>query len=347
MTVEWERRCERLLRAYPRSYRNHRGAEMVTTLLDMAEAGRRPSRGLAVHLVLCGLRERFRPPARQPLVWAGALLAAVLLGGFGAAAGTWAGWQTAASVPSDSELRALNAALTGMPAPAAVYREASAMKTPNALVRADGTSDYSAERVRAALVADGWRITSFEERTGYVLGNFTDDIEKAERIPMKSVSYTATRGGLKLQGDGDAIVNGDVMYGTEVWPRETAAVRPLTVAGVVAGVVAGWLLAVAFAFRMRDSGRRRGWAARAMSAVALAAAIVPGYSLYRDAYQVMLYAHGSPYPYIVYSPSDVIALQPWTAVSLAALAAAVIAVAWPRREPAASVIEGIALPDRG
>jgi hypothetical protein len=89
--------------------------EMVTTLLEMAEAGRsRPGAGL--HLVLAGVRQRLRLPTRRPLAWAGALVAAVVLGAFGAAAGTWAGWQTAASVSHDGELRALNAALTGMPA---------------------------------------------------------------------------------------------------------------------------------------------------------------------------------------------------------------------------------------
>ena len=127
-----------------------------------------------MHLVLCGLRQRFRLPAGRPLAWAAALLAAVVLGAFGAAAGTWLGWQTAASVPSDRELRALNAATTGMPAPAAVYAELSAMTGPGAAVRADGTSDYSAERIRAGLISAGWQITSFHERDGAVLA----DLEK-------------------------------------------------------------------------------------------------------------------------------------------------------------------------
>ena len=53
----------RLLWAYPRAYRQRHGAEIVTTLLDLAEAGRRPGLGLRAHLVLCGLRQRFRLPA--------------------------------------------------------------------------------------------------------------------------------------------------------------------------------------------------------------------------------------------------------------------------------------------
>ncbi len=92
-----ERRFRRLLRAYPRAYRDSHGAEILTTLLDLAEAGRgRPGPGQLLHLVLCGLRQRFRLPAGRPAAWMAALLAAVALGAFGSAAGTWVGWQAAA-----------------------------------------------------------------------------------------------------------------------------------------------------------------------------------------------------------------------------------------------------------
>ena len=70
-----ERHFQRLLRAYPRSYRDRRGAEILTTLLEMAEDGRRPG----LHLVLSGLRQRFKLPAGRPLAWVAALLAAAVL----------------------------------------------------------------------------------------------------------------------------------------------------------------------------------------------------------------------------------------------------------------------------
>jgi hypothetical protein len=336
MSGRVERRYRRLLWAYPRAYREHRGVEMVTTLLEMAEAGGgRLSRGLALHLVLCGLRQRFRLPAGRPLAWAGALLAAVVLGAFGAMGGTWLGWQTAASVPSDRELHALNAAMTGMPTPAAVYKEPSAMKGPNTLVRADGTTNYSAERIRAALTSAGWRITSFHERDGAVLANVGEGLEE---VPIRIVDYTATRGGLKLAGDGSVITGGadrglagQASYATDLWPREAAAVRPLTIAGLFGGVLAGWLLAAAFAYRVRRCGRRRRWTATVLSTVAVAAAAVPAYALYRDAYQVMVYAHGSPHPYIVYSPGEERPVLTWTVIGLLAIVAALVAT-WPRSE---------------
>jgi hypothetical protein len=341
MSGRLERRYRRLLFAYPRAYRNHRAAEMVTTLLEMAEAGRgRPSRGQALHLVLCGLRQRFRLPSGRPLAWAGALLAALVLGAFGAACGTWLGWQTAASVPSDREVRALNAAMTGMPAPAAVYHDMSAMKGPNTLVRADGSTTYSAERIRAALTSAGWRITSFHERDGATIADFAED-GVGVPIPTRFVDYTATRGGLKLAGDGSVITGGadrglagQASYGTAVWPREAAAVRPLTIAGLLGGVLAGWLLAAAFAYRVRGSRRLQQWAATVLCGAGFAAVAVPAYQHYRDAYQVMVYASGSPYPYIVDGPDDARLTLICTVAGLLAIITA-LAAARPRRTPAA------------
>jgi hypothetical protein len=338
----------RLLWAYPRAYRERHGAEIVTTLLDLAEAGRRPGLGLRLHLVLCGVRQRFRLPARRPLAWIAAVLAAVALGGFGAAGGTWLGWQTAAAVPSDGELRQLNAAMTGMPAPAAVYREPSAMKGPGALVRADGTSDYSASRVRAALLADGWRITSFQEDDFEMLANLDPsathvDFDELTPIPAKSLRCTATKGDLKLRVDGDVLVGGaahglagQAGYSTEVWPLEAAAVRPATVAGAVLGLLAGWLLAAAAAYRLRRSGRLQRWMATVLSIGGFAALAVPVHLLYRDAYQVLVYAHGSPYPYIVHGPDDARVTLFCVLVGLFAIGTA-LGVARPRIAPRPSV----------
>jgi hypothetical protein len=331
MSGRWERRYQRLLWAYPRAYRNHRGVEMLTTLLEMAEAGPgRPRRGQAVHLFLCGVRQRFRLPAGRPLAWVGALLAAVVLGAFGAVGGTWLGWQPAASVPSDRELRTLNAAMTGMPAPAAVYHDRSAMKGPNPVVRADGTSDYSAERIRAALAAAGWRITSFHERDGAILlPDAGESLAAAERIATREVAYTATKGGLKLAGDGSVLtggagrgLTGQASYRLDIWPTEAAAVRPLTIAGMLGGALAGWLLAAAFAHRVRRSGRTRRQVASVLCGVGLAAAAFPAYQQYRAAYQVLVYAHGSPRPYIVDGPDDVRLTLLRAVVGLLALLAA-------------------------
>jgi hypothetical protein len=329
-----DNRYRRLLWAYPRAYRDDRGAEIITTLLEMAEDGRgRPGLRLTLDLARAGLRQRFRLPRRRPLVWVAAVLAAAALAAAGSAAGTWLGWRTAGSLPSDRELRALNAAMTGMPADAAVYREVSAMKGPHALVRADGDGDSSPNRVRAALTAAGWHLTSFDEQAGFLVTG----ADLKGRIPISGVDYTATKGALKLNGNGWTITGEarrgrtvTAMYGTAIWPREAAAVRPLTIAGLLAGAVAGWLLVAAFAYRVRRSG----WPASALATAAFAAAAWPAHQLYRDAYDVLTYAHGSPYPYLVRDPVSGTLPLVCAVVAVLAIAAAGTA-ARPRRAPSA------------
>jgi hypothetical protein len=286
VTTRTERNYRRLLWAYPRSYRDHRGAEILTTLLEMAEDGRRPG----LHLVLSGLRQRFKLPARRPLAWVAALLAAAVLGGFGAAASTWVTWRTASAIPSDRELLAFNATLTGIPADAPLYHDTSAQQGPAVEILADGTADWSVDRIRDTLTDAGWRITSFQESDARTSPREDMDFS----IPTKFGTWTATNHGLKMHGNCRVITGypftGQASYSITVWPAEPAVLRPLTIAGSVAGLLAGWLLVAALA-------RRR--LATALATAGLAAATLPAYQFYRETYAMMVYAHGLPDPYIV------------------------------------------------
>jgi hypothetical protein len=286
VTTRTERRYRRLLWAYPRSYRDHRGTEILTTLLEMAEDGRRP--GLHLHLILSGLRERFRLPARRPLAWVAALLAAAVLGGFGAAAGTWTAWRTASALPSDQELHALNATLGSIPADASHHHETSAQRGPSVLIVAEGITDSSSSRVRDTLTGAGWRITSFRESDAPRAAP-REDMDL--RLPSKFFAWTATRDGLKMEGHvwvfTGSLYTGLGTYRFKVWPVEPAVLRPLTIAGTVAGLLAGWLLV---------AGLARHRLATALAAAGLAVATLPAYRFYREAYDVMAYPHGSPDP---------------------------------------------------
>jgi hypothetical protein len=323
VTSPAERRYRRLLWAYPRSYRDHRGAEMLTTMLEMAEDGHRPG----LHLVLSGLRQRFRLPARRPFVGVAALLAAVVLGGFGAAAGTWTAWRTATAVPSDAEIRALNASVTGMPAVSGLFHETSAQQGPSVLILADGTSPWSATRVRDTLTGAGWQVTSLRENQAMFAPREDSDAE----FLTTNGAWTATRDGLRMHGSARTMAGTPFAapdyYRFTVWPAEPAALRPLTVAGAVVGLLAGWLLVAALA-------RRR--LATALAAAGFAAAALPAYRFYHETHAVLAYEYGSPYPVTVDGSHGGVVTLVCAVAGLLAVAAAAI-LARPRREGRAGV----------
>ncbi len=101
----------------------------------------------------------------------------------------------------------------------------------------------------------------------------------------------------------------------------------------MAGLLAGWLLVAACAYRMRERGPLPRAAASTLSALAIVVAVVPAYEHYRAAYQVMMYAQGSPYPYVVDGPHDPTLTLACTGVGLIALAAALLVLRSRRLPP--------------
>jgi hypothetical protein len=83
--------------------------------------------------------------------------------------------------------------------------------------------------------------------------------------------------------------------------------------------------AAAFAYRLRGRGRLQRRAATVLTAAGFAALVVPAYQHYRDTHEVLTYAHGSPYPYIVYRPSEVAPTLAGTMIGLLAIVAALFA----------------------
>jgi hypothetical protein len=313
-----ERFYRRLLWAYPGAYRRRHGAEIVTTMLDLAGDGAgRLTAGQTLHLVACGLRQRFRLPAR-PLAWVAAPAAAVALAAAGAVGGTWLGWQTAAPVPSWSEISVLTTAAAGLPW-ASVEPWKTAMNGPgvNSTISGTGTT-YDPQRIRTALTADGWRITRFTEGdTRFAVGplittgtgTFVDGrellaIDFTKTVPVKEAQFVATKDGLTLTGGTDTVLGGETSLGLDITADDTAAIRPLTIAGMLAGALAGWLLTSAVAYRIRRSGRRARWVAAALGALALAGAAVPAFVAGCDTYQVMVYDTHTPNQYVAAGPAD-------------------------------------------
>jgi hypothetical protein len=306
-----ERRFRRLLWAYPGHYRQRHGDEIVATLLDLAADGRRPTVSQRLHLVACGLRQRFRLPAGRPLAAIAAVLTMVVLGAVGAAGGTRLGWHTASALPSDTELRGLTAAMSGVePAGIPVDPWRTGMKGPVAGTRATGTVPYAADRIRTGLTTAGWRITTLSEQDGAVsVGPFT--VPPTTTAPTRSTYFRATRGGLSLVGSSTTVTGGAAYglagqadLGLDVWAEDSGAVVPVTIAGLTLGMLAGWLLAAALAYRMRGSRPARRWAAAGLVTTALTAATLPAYEFYRSLYLVLIYDPGAPNPHVLYGPGE-------------------------------------------
>ena len=86
------RRYQRWLLAYPRTYRQKRGPEILATLLDAADPGRsRPAAREAALLLRHGLGRRLAEFGRRAFVIAA--FAAVLGGLSGIALGSWLAWR--------------------------------------------------------------------------------------------------------------------------------------------------------------------------------------------------------------------------------------------------------------
>ncbi|MEU4219006.1 hypothetical protein [Actinoplanes sp. NPDC026623] len=286
----------RLLWAYPAAYRRRYGTEIITLLLEMAEDGRRPGRREKLDLVLCGLRQRFRVPWRRPLALLGAALAALALGAAGAVAGTWTGWQTATDLPSQQQIRGLSEDLSGMGG-TSIEPWSTAMSGPAVSAGANGQNSYSPQRIRDALAAAGWHVTSLTESDSRFVTDFTT--VPWTTIPARTVTFRAAKDGLVLAGSSNTQADGRAAQGFDIWAEHTAAVRPLTITGLVLGLLAGWLLAAALAARPR-----RGRTSAVLTVTAIAAASVPVVEAYRATWHVMIYKTSNPNPYVAYTTGD-------------------------------------------
>jgi hypothetical protein len=128
---------------------------------------------------------------------------------------------------------------------------------------------------------------------------------------MSDIQVRAVKDGLSLALS-SSTVTGSAEYDVEqrmdhrvdVWTVDTAAVRPLAIAGLLLGALAGWLIVAVLAYRVRQSGPAHRTAAGVLGAAVLAAAVVPAFAACCDLYQVMIYDTANPNPYIVDSPSD-------------------------------------------
>ncbi|MGC5054916.1 hypothetical protein ACLQ2S_26115 [Micromonospora sp. DT48] len=367
MTAAWPSADDRLVRgyrrlllAYPSRHRRRHGTEVVTTLLEMAEPGqRRPRLAEAVHLVASGLRLRFRLPAGRPLMALAALLTALTMGGFGAAAGSWLGAQTFADLPDDAALTRLVQQAGADGAERHSHSTGSPWMAEGVAVHGPLDGTWDAEQVRQRFAADGWSVSGLKPRSG---GNgiFHED-ESITYVPLHGAWFSATSNGLILHVDGLAPADSrfvDTGIGhvvIDAWPERTVAFLPLVVLGTIGGLLVGWLLAAAVAYRMvaaPPAGRR---AAAALWGAALLTLALPVVALYGNVMRVFRDGsrhEGSPLTvHSAFTPGEYYPFGPqWlvlgltvaglTVAGLAVAVAAVLAARPGEQQPQPAVVPG-------
>ena len=276
-----ERGYRRLLFAYPSRHRHRYGTELVTTLLEMAAPGqRRPRFADALHLVASGLRLRFRLPAGRPLVVLAALLTALALGGFGAAAGSWLGAQTFANLPDDATMARLTqlANATAEPTQFRVRTNWSAE-----WVQATASAaDWNAEQARQRFADEAWSVSGLTSVSGkrFIAQEDGPFVE----TPLTGARFTAESDGLIIEVRGYVDDHGTVSV--NAGPTPTPAFLPLVVVGTILGLLVGWLIAAAVSYRMVAASSGRRVIGAGLWGITLLALALPAVALYGNLVRV-------------------------------------------------------------
>ena len=235
-----ERAYRRLLLAYPGPYRRRRGAEIVTTLLEMAEPGRRrPSAADTWHVLASGVRQRFRLPAGGPVLLV-AMLALLAGGALGAAGGSWVAERTFAALPDQVAARQLQEQIAQ--GETHVGRDDGSPWWGDFVYGSTqiGGSGWDPGRVRQLLVRQGWHVGAVEALDG---ASFTTGADGSEvRVPLAGSAFRAERDGIQLDVRG-FMTDRDGSVDLQVSPVDNGTLLPFTVLGGLLGLALGWLLA--------------------------------------------------------------------------------------------------------
>jgi len=229
-----------LLAAYPARLRRKHGAELIETLVEMAGSDR-PTRAEKGWLVLDGLRERFRPPTRRPLALVAAILALLIGGALGAAAGSWLGTFGYAALPDAGALSQRVLPQTGGDP---VGGNSDNYFSISGAFPDGADAKQAAEQTRQKLAAEGWQTGPI----GY--GDGVDGI-------LANVHFTAQTSDAQLDVYAYPDANGAQVISLSGWPKRPAAYVPLTIAGTLLGLAAGWLIGVALAHRIQAARQPR------------------------------------------------------------------------------------------
>jgi hypothetical protein len=254
-----EARYRRLLLAYPRHYRHRRGNEILTTLMDGADPAReRPELADVLDILRGGMKARFGTGGGKFAVLL-ATVAALIAGAAGLCVGSWAGWQTAPHLPESVPGEIATLVFPGLQ-PDQVWRQ----PYPYGYRLAVDEKVPMVERVfGTANDLDGPQMMSY----GYnFLGNIS--ARQMHEATAGAVARLRHAGWHVVDRAGSAVATRDgvvasIYYADVVSPQfdvtmsagpNNAAVAACSIAGVLAGMVIGWIIGAWALRRLRRTG---------------------------------------------------------------------------------------------
>lgn len=279
--AELERWYRRLLWAYPIGYRRVHGEEILATLMDSAQPGRRrPARADVADLARGAVRQWFRLPVGLSAMVA-AVLAAMVLGAVGAAAASWLARQTN-ELPSDAAAVHIAETVVGTPVTDShVDRHDGGRRNFQRDVQVGrgerALPNWTIETAQARLRADGWTLGRVEKSDG------SGSYQVNERLDAVIYRFQATRDGYVITADAQTILT-PAIAGTYVdvtVELPAPSWEPVAIGlGRLVGAITGWLLTGWTTYRLRRQALPRRLTALLLGFTTLGLAAHPTIGLY-------------------------------------------------------------------
>ncbi|MFI7075249.1 hypothetical protein [Micromonospora sediminicola] len=235
-------------------------------------------------------------PDHRPLTVAAAVLVAVVMAAFGAAAGSWVAARTAGALPGDAVLADLSRRACGVDAQPEVSRETSPWTASRVYVSATIDMEWDAVQARQRYAAAGWSVSTLTIVNDFAIVLYPGD-QTSTYVPSRYSRFTAQSRDLVVVVSGTAIAS-DVSVYLDVWSANTQVSRGLTLTGTILTLISGWLLTATLARRIRPTHPAHRTTVAALTSTALLVLATPTVALYSSLARV-LFPHsdsGGPPP---------------------------------------------------
>nr|WP_128136337.1 hypothetical protein [Micromonospora provocatoris] len=231
-----------------------------------------------VRLIVRRIRQWFALPDRRPVTLAAVVLASVLAGAFGAAAGSWLGVRALTGLPGKAALNDLTRLATGVDEAPVVSREASARTAGRVAADVRLSSQWEPAQARQRYAAAGWSVTNFmvvADQTGVL---YPGD-KTVTYLPSRYARFTAESQGLIVEVTGSSVAD-DGIVRVSSWAASSPALPTLGLAGMSLGLFTGWSLAATASRRIRPAHPAHRATIIALTAATALVLAVPAVALY-------------------------------------------------------------------